>query len=65
VSSIINFQPRLVDFNEIQQGGPGFEGDIDAMIFNPIVSAMAEVQTSEMDAKHTPVRLGLSRKPLL
>jgi hypothetical protein len=57
VSSIINFQPRLVDFHEIQQGGLGFEGDIDAMIFNPIVSAMAEVQTSEMDAKHTPVRL--------
>jgi hypothetical protein len=50
-----------VDFYEIQLGGHSIEGDLDAVLFNPVPSnhsKMADVHTSEVDAKLAPVNMG-------
>jgi hypothetical protein len=51
----------MLDFCEIQLEGHATEGDLDAMLFNSPsfnLSKMADVQTSEVNAKLTPLRLG-------
>jgi hypothetical protein len=55
---------QLVDFYKIHKEVHAIEGDLDAVLFNPVPSTipnhskMAEVQTSEMDAKLAPVNMG-------
>jgi hypothetical protein len=52
---------QLVDFYEIQYGGYAIEGDFDAVLLSRTFkhSKMADVQTSEVDAKLAPVNVGL------
>jgi hypothetical protein len=45
---------QLVDLYEIEQGYHAIEGNLDAIIFNPVattIQKMAHVQTSEMDTQ--------------
>jgi hypothetical protein len=52
---------QLVDFYEIQYAGHAIEGNLEAVHFNPVSSTipnMADVQTSEVDAKLAPVNMG-------
>jgi hypothetical protein len=45
---------QLVDFYKIQYGGITIEDDLDPIIVNPVaptIPKMADVQTSEMNAK--------------
>jgi hypothetical protein len=38
----------LVDFYEIQWGGHAIEGDIDAVLFNPVLSAIPKWRTFKL-----------------
>jgi hypothetical protein len=51
---------QLVDFYEIQHGGHAIEGNLEQTFFLPVASAvpkMADVQTSDVDAEHTPLNV--------
>jgi hypothetical protein len=39
---------QLVDFYEIQQGGHAIEGDLDAVLFNPIPSSIQKWRTFKL-----------------
>jgi hypothetical protein len=45
----------LTDYHEIQRGGHGIEGDLDFIYLNS--SRMAEIKTSEINARLEPVNL--------
>jgi hypothetical protein len=52
---------HLVEFYEIQLGGHDTEGDINAIIFNPVASTVPKwwtFMTSDVDAKLAPVNVG-------
>jgi hypothetical protein len=39
---------QLIDFYEIQYGGHAIEGDLDAVLFNPVPSTIPKWQTFEL-----------------
>jgi hypothetical protein len=52
---------KQLDFNEIQQRGRATEGDLGAICFNPVastISKLADVQTTEVDAKLESFNVG-------
>jgi hypothetical protein len=60
VSHTNKLQTNFLDIHKIQQKGHTIEGDLDVN-FNPVVSTILKfvnVQTSEVDAKLAPVRVG-------
>jgi hypothetical protein len=55
---------QFLDFHELRHGSYAIKDDLDALIFNTVASTIpkiADIQTSEMNAKLTPVNFGLSR----
>jgi hypothetical protein len=51
---------QLVDFYEIQYGGHAIEGDLDAVLFNPVPLTIPNWRTFKLlvDAKLAPVNVG-------